>query len=287
MTDLSTVFPATSARANELRDRHLDFFLLLAERAGEQIRGTQQLQALRVLDEESDNIRAAIGWAQEQGEAEAVLRFIVALREYWPLRVPSEGLRWCRAAIEEMDIGDTDLVLRARAFVAAGWIARNALAHITDRRWMEEGIRLAREADDDLALARGLHVLGMMISLEEGPEKALEATREGLEAARRAKADVETGDLLRSLGTITYRLEGGVELVEEASELQRKIGDRIGLGWTLNWLAWHVDSPQESIERARELTSIAEELKDEAQLAGAYDLIAWAEAMHGDPPARP
>src|SRR5207244_2749562 len=54
-----------SAEGNELHDRHAAYFLALAEEAGPELAGPQQGEWLARLEEEHDNMRAALNWARE------------------------------------------------------------------------------------------------------------------------------------------------------------------------------------------------------------------------------
>ena len=57
-----------------VRRRHADFYVLLAEKADPALFGPQQLSWLERLDAELANIRGALTWSAESGEAEVGLR---------------------------------------------------------------------------------------------------------------------------------------------------------------------------------------------------------------------
>ena len=69
-----------------VRRRHAAFYLVLAEEAEPGLLGPQQREWLERLDSERDNIRAALSWALEAGEAEVGLRIGSALWRFWQLR---------------------------------------------------------------------------------------------------------------------------------------------------------------------------------------------------------
>src|SRR5262249_9717713 len=69
-----------------VRRRHADFYLPLAEAAEPALLGPEQMRAARKLDSERDNLRAALNWAAESGEAEVGLRTASALWRIWQMR---------------------------------------------------------------------------------------------------------------------------------------------------------------------------------------------------------
>lgn len=67
-----------------IRQRHLMYFLAFAETNGTETRGSNQVAALQRLDEEYENIRAAMDWAIESGQVEEATQIGTALAWlYW------------------------------------------------------------------------------------------------------------------------------------------------------------------------------------------------------------
>src|SRR5262249_54202216 len=66
-----------------LRQAHLAHYLALAEQGELELFRAEQLAWRARLDRELDNLRAALGWAREHGEAERGLRLASALVWYW------------------------------------------------------------------------------------------------------------------------------------------------------------------------------------------------------------
>ena len=62
-------------------DRHLDYFVQLAERAEPELRRSQQVLWLNQLKDEMDNLHAALDWSLD-GYMEAGLRLASALYEF-------------------------------------------------------------------------------------------------------------------------------------------------------------------------------------------------------------
>ena len=89
-----------SGEADELRRRHLDWFLGMAERTEEDLlRGNQV--SWHQLEDDHDNLRAALEWsidAREVGASSPPLRLAGALAEFWDMRCfLAEGAQVARA----------------------------------------------------------------------------------------------------------------------------------------------------------------------------------------------
>ncbi len=91
-----------SGEAAEMRNRHLNYFVRLAEASEEQIYGAMALQWVNRLESEYDNLRAAIEWGMDNNVM-AVLRMAGALPNFWFRRgYENEGIQWIHEALERM-----------------------------------------------------------------------------------------------------------------------------------------------------------------------------------------
>src|SRR5207244_1136272 len=66
--------------------RHAGWYLALAEEAAPALAGPDAAVWLARLDDEHDNLRTALGWAQQQGDGPAARRLAGALGRYWAQR---------------------------------------------------------------------------------------------------------------------------------------------------------------------------------------------------------
>src|SRR4029453_18044986 len=105
-----------------LRDRHLAYFVALAERSEPQLRGPDQAAWMRRLAAAQADIRAALAWAQETNRYESMLRLAAALRRrFWhDAGGLGEGLRWLEASLAVAS--DAPAALRVKAQQRAAWI---------------------------------------------------------------------------------------------------------------------------------------------------------------------
>jgi predicted ATPase len=88
-----------AGEANDLRKRHADYFLELAESAGLSLEPLVE-QRYDTASREIDNLRAALVWLFEP-DAELALRLATGLDAFWLVTDPSEGMRWYKALLEK------------------------------------------------------------------------------------------------------------------------------------------------------------------------------------------
>ncbi len=102
------------------RDLHLDWYLALAERAAPELKGPDQELWLSRLDDELDNLRAALSWGSSIGGVKA-LRLAYALRRFWVIRGFSrEGRQHLEMALRASTESSP---ARAWALMGAGHLA--------------------------------------------------------------------------------------------------------------------------------------------------------------------
>ncbi|HSH78927.1 MAG TPA: adenylate/guanylate cyclase domain-containing protein, partial [Herpetosiphonaceae bacterium] len=86
--------------ADETRRRHAAYFLQVAEEAEPQLAGRQQIAWLNRLELEHDNLRAALRWAIDCGDAATALRLVGSLSRFWHDRgYAGEGRQWLAQAL--------------------------------------------------------------------------------------------------------------------------------------------------------------------------------------------
>jgi predicted ATPase/class 3 adenylate cyclase len=94
-----------SGASEETARRHAEYFLGLAERADEEIRGMRKPYWCALLNTEHDNLRTAMAWLGGPGNSpEAALRFGVKLAAFWRFQGhATEGRAYLRAALAHPD----------------------------------------------------------------------------------------------------------------------------------------------------------------------------------------
>jgi predicted ATPase len=134
-----------SGEAEELRRRHAEHFLALAEEAEPHLRGNPK-EWLDRLDPEQDNFRAALDRLEAAEETQRVLRLAAALQRFWNLRgFLSEGRRRLESALAA---DERPTLARARALSGAGLLALDSGDLSTMKQRSEEALALHLELGD-------------------------------------------------------------------------------------------------------------------------------------------
>jgi predicted ATPase/DNA-binding SARP family transcriptional activator len=114
---------ADSGGTEELRRRHLAHFVALAEEAEPELsKGDDQILWFARLEDEHDNLRAALAFALETGDAASALRLAVGIRRFWQIHgYLAEGREALEAALTAAS--DDPSELRADALNMVGILA--------------------------------------------------------------------------------------------------------------------------------------------------------------------
>ncbi|MGH2677108.1 MAG: tetratricopeptide repeat protein [Actinomycetota bacterium] len=226
--------------AEEVRRRHAAFYLDLAERAAPELTGPDQVHWLDMLATRHDNLRAALAWAVERGEAETALRLGAALWRFWQMRWNlREGLDRIGEALDLPGATDHPEA-RVAALEGAGglayWMGDDSAGPL-----YEESLRIRRELGDRRGIAEAAYNLSFVgVFLRRQQEGAIERSMELLEES--LAIFQELGDerglakTLWGIGDALYeagRLAEAESYLRRAAEMHRRLGDRFGLAWDL------------------------------------------------------
>jgi predicted ATPase/DNA-binding winged helix-turn-helix (wHTH) protein len=278
-----------SGEMDRLRARHFAFFLDLARRAEPELLKADQLQWLRDLDLEHDNLRTALEWqlssdrpGPEGVEAAARLHWFWLKRAYF-----TEGRHWLETALARS--ATPPAARRAYALMALGTIVffQGGFEHA--QRLLEESAALARGAGElsVVALALGMHTLA---ALERGD--VADAARRAEEAGAAARAAGDPWVEGPSLSYFAYQalfvgdVERAERLHEEILARGRAVGELWSIGIVLYDLAMlRVVQHRYADARAlcREAIEIGREFRDRRAIAWCLGMFAGADAAEGHP----
>jgi tetratricopeptide (TPR) repeat protein len=254
-----------SGEMEDTRQAHAEYYLRLAEEAQPSLQATEQARWMARLEQEHENLRAALSWLLEQArggsehskqQAERVLRFCTALSWFWSIRgYGREGQNFLEQALALREGVGTPM--KARALYTAADLA--FLLDDTERtaKLGSESLHLFRELGDKAGMADGLFLLGT----NDWARGRYTFARPQLEEA--ASLYQEMGERwkhgrcltqLARMSTMQGEYEQAQGLLEQSLALYRALGDKERLGWVLYLLARLLFLSERDIAAASNLT---------------------------------
>jgi len=278
-----------SGEAEKIKRVHTEYFLALAEEANAELRGPDQLEWLRRLEADHDNMRTALAWALRNEQAELTLGLEGALWWFWFVRGHySEGRRWLEGALAMDGRGSRE----SRAMVLAG-VGALALEQ-NDLDQAEEACKEGLELLLHEATEQGKAKLYLLISLghvaleREDHTTATQLFEESLALSREMGHGLGRADSVMSLATTSYEqgdLKRAIELFEESMDLFREQGDKLGLAWCLINLGLAVFSGGDlgwALKLTEEGVGLLRELGVEADTAVGLCNLGWMALSQND-----
>jgi len=261
------------------RRAHADYYLALVEEAEPHLKGAQQLLWLKRLDQEQENLRAALGWLVAHEEAEKALRFCVALWWFWQTRgYWSEGRHWLKAALALLEAGERTAV-RAGALSAAGELAAVQGDLQEARLLLTESVTLCRELDDDQGLTLPLATLGDVMLRQGDTNTGVVLLEESIALCRKLGCNWELSRALRKLGREVWLqgdLKQSIALTQESLVLARELSDKAHIAHALNNLGhilWNQGDLVQARAQAEEGLVLLRELGDKALLLSTLETL--------------
>jgi predicted ATPase len=230
---------AESGETEEMRDRHLDYFLALVEEAEPNLTGADQREWYDRLAVENDNVREALSYACDTGDGERALMLAGTIWRFWWNRGDTaESAHWYARAFAVGE--DASPTARARGVFGAAHIAEARGDAEQARIEFEEAGHLFRELGETRWLVLALAHLGAAYRILENRERADKTLGEALALARQS-GDVRGVAIVKSNMADNLLNDNDEEraapLLEEALEGFRVVGDVYGTAGALESLA--------------------------------------------------
>ncbi len=222
-----------AGEVEDIRNRHLKYFLEVSKQAETALRGPAQAEWLARLEDELDNIRTALEWADKNNAVEAGLFLFGRLGRFWYYDL-QEGQRWADKFTRKAE---------SNAYPRARIKALNTQGHILDgmeqstlaRSTGEECLALCRACGDQHGEVDALILLGFI-----GGKTDVELLQQAL-ALSKTLGDVHRqADVLLALGWDHSDPRRARAYWEEAVTLFRQVEDWGSLIDGLNALGWYI-----------------------------------------------
>jgi DNA-binding CsgD family transcriptional regulator/tetratricopeptide (TPR) repeat protein len=245
---------AQSGEEDEIRHRHAAFFLTLAERYRTARFLPASWQVFDWLDADHANLRTALAWYADQGDADGLLRFTGALLSFWSQRgLLREGREWLERAVT---LGRA----AAAPSLSTGLIALGTAVHMAgdEQRALlliTEGLALSDAATDPYGVFYGLTMSGLVTLRLNALERAATFQERALALLHDVTAEpwapLATSSVLGHLGNIAVA-RGDIDRADVY--FAQALGRQRGLGFapgTSHGLASHPIAGQGDVARAR------------------------------------
>jgi len=215
------------------RKRHYDCFLALAEAAEQELKGRDQLEWLRRLEQEQDNLRAALEWALESDQAvpggdELALRLSGALRLFWRMRGHFfEGRTWLTRSLRQCPQRRT--AARAGALLGESVFAYALGDLSTARLSAEESAAICRELGEQRGLAEALTLVGLSLVWQGQASLVQARLEEALAICRKAGDRWGEAQALHYLGKYRAKNLGdptGRAMLEQSVAILEDLGEK-------------------------------------------------------------
>ena len=279
-----------AGEAAALGERHLAYCLAFSERAEPELWGSDQFAWLERLEQEHDNLRAALQQSlvgsedrRPEGTAEAALRLAGAVWLFWVWRGHfREGREWLEQALATTR--GASVRARAKALLGAGWLAGEQSEYARATSLLEESLALSRAARDPWATAHALGGLGL-VALNQGHyERATVLHTESLELCRTMGGQMQIAAALYWLGDGALYQGHDAQaqaLYEESLALLRPLGATLRTSrvlFRLGRVVYRQGDPARAEALLEESLALNRNLRD--QWGSAYALLSLGQVVH-------
>jgi predicted ATPase/class 3 adenylate cyclase len=275
-----------SGEGDDVRQRHLDFFLAFAETAGAGLAGAAQGEWLRQLDIDRENLLSAHAWCLRAPDgAERGYRLASAVKLYWFMRgLLDLGHRVTVEALSRATREPQSLA-RCRALWVAGQICSYTGRYEEAQRYLYESLAIARGHDDRRMIASVRNYLALA-ALGQGDRGAAQGhCEEALALARELGNQREIAVASNALAQL-HRMDGNLDhaepLYEQVVALAHELRDRefaaIGI-LGLAMVAIGRRAERRAIDLLREVLAIAAETGSTPAMQSAVEVCAGLAAL--------
>lgn len=205
-----------SGESEALHRTHSAHFLMLAERAEPELRGSGQSAWLERLERDHDNLRAALDWSLEHAAAGARAGPWVVMLEFWLRRgYWHEGREWMARSLgfrETLPPRERALLLKEAGFVS--FIYED---YVSATQWYGESLALFREVEDQANTGRILSRLAHCAMAEGKLDHARDLLPQALRLLQEVRDDTTVIEVLAVQGDLA-ELEGNYGAARTAIE---------------------------------------------------------------------
>jgi predicted ATPase/transcriptional regulator with XRE-family HTH domain len=225
-----------------VRGAHLRLYLRMAETAEPHLRTSAQGTWLDQLEEDIENLRAALSWALGSSPTDNVvdqigdgLRLAAALRWFWFTRGrPAEGRAWLERGLAVAN--GVPHAVRGRALDTAAALAHSQGAYVSARDFQEAALALWRAEADRRHTAAALSTLGIIAKAQGEHDQAHALLDEALVLAREVNDAATEATVLNNLAALAMDVGNYARartFLQHSLAIKRELGDAAGIATSL------------------------------------------------------
>lgn len=230
-------------KTNTLQARHAHYFLSLAVASEKGLQGREQVNWMRRLHAEQDNLRAALTWSlAAQGDIEAGLKAGAALWWYWWTNGQvSEGRQWFRLLLQEAAEKNLDNTISyGQALLGAGILAFFAGDFAAAQPQFDTACALSLARNDMITHGYATFMIGTVAILSGQPESGQPLIEQGStilqEVGDAAAWHIGVTSLARTLLTFEHgQLDEAQHHANMGMKVFRQLGQPYGIGLAFNY----------------------------------------------------
>ena len=263
----------------DARNKHLAYFLDLAERGDQEMRGHNQVEWLDRLNAMRDNLRAALEWAIETQQTNSALQMALRLNWFWFVQGDHTGARRWFGRVLKMP--DTPLYPEAQAealtYVANHSFQLEETASDETRSCVEQALFLARRNNDKRNINRANVMLSMFLVEDGNFVEARSILEESKASFQETHDEWEYANAVLSLAWQSLRQKDwvtAIALSQHALEGFQKLGDIFFQSVAFRYIGRAYvkqDNVTNGIAALRESLILAQRLDNKFQIA----LVLW------------
>jgi predicted ATPase/DNA-binding CsgD family transcriptional regulator/class 3 adenylate cyclase len=255
--------------ATEVRKRHRDWYLGLAERADPELRGPAQDAWLKRLEAEHDNLRAALELScMDSGDRAMAFRLAGALYWFWFIHGHwNEGRGWLEGVLSRN--GDIRERPVPRVLMGAAHLARQQGDYERATVLSERGLALCREIEETEQIPWFLINLGLVAWYQGDAAKATSLFEKSLALSRDLGDRWLTSMSLAQLGWLVATAEAdhqrAAALLTESLALSTEVGDKYRIAFALRALgtvALRRGHPEDAAAHYRKSLALSREVNE-------------------------
>jgi predicted ATPase len=275
-----------SPEAEELRQRHAEYYLHMVETADPELRGPKQQIWFHTLEREYDNIRAVVRRSLARGQVDRVARIAWSLWYFWwNFGYLAESTRWIETVLEKLD--DLPLLQRGRAIYISGFLHYLQGQYQETLPYRENLVDLFHQSGDKWGEALIYSAFGLVFTHLDRHEEARQSLEQGLMLFRELDDKWGIAFSTTSLGQLRVASgdpEGAILQLADGVALYWEAGDKIAIIFAQYFLAMTLllqNDPEWANSLLQSGLSLAVELNQKYYLANCLEGLAGVAAVLG------